>query len=327
MLQTKITEMFGIKYPIIQGGLQGLGTSSLVSAVSESGGLGLITAGSYRDRHDMKMDIRKVREKTAKPFGVNLTIGIRRSMDEFVEGVLEEKIPIVFTSGANPEKYIPLFKKAGIQVVHVVPSVRYAKKAEELGCNAVVVVGYECGGHPGLSDQTSLTLIPQAVKEVSIPVIAAGGFCSGRSLLAALSLGAEGVQMGTCFLATKENPLHPKIKEKVLKLNEDATVIIKRSLRKPARVMKTEVSEKVLALEEQGAGLEELLPYIGGEAYNKVIKTGDLSKGVISLGQVVTMIDKILSVDDLIKNMIEEAETLLEEMSNKYLKYRKEDYS
>jgi NAD(P)H-dependent flavin oxidoreductase YrpB (nitropropane dioxygenase family) len=306
--------MFQIKYPIIQGGLQGLGTSSLVSSVSQAGGLGLITAGSYKDKDEMKADIARVRAQTSNPFGVNIAIGIRRTMDEFVEGVLEAEVPIVFTSGSNPEPYMEAFKRKGIKVVHVVPSVRFAKKAEQLGCDAVVVVGYECGGHPGLHDTTSLVLISKAVQELSIPVIGAGGFSNGRGLLAALSLGAEGIQMGTRFVATKENPVHEKVKQHILGMTENSTVIIKRSIQKPARVIRTELSEKIMAMEQNGATIEELLPYIGGEAYSELIEKGDLSKGVIAAGQAAGAIDKILSVQEVIKQVIEEAEEQLKWM-------------
>jgi NAD(P)H-dependent flavin oxidoreductase YrpB (nitropropane dioxygenase family) len=314
LFKTKITELFQIKYPIIQGGLQGLGTSSIVSAVSEAGGLGLITAGSYKDKEEMKKDIARVQKQTSSPFGVNIAIGIRRPMDEFVEGVIEADIPIVFTSGSNPEPYMDAFKNKGIKVVHVVPSIRFAKKAEQIGCDAVVVIGYECGGHPGLHDTTSLVLISKAVNEVSIPVIGAGGFSSGKGLLAALALGAEGIQMGTRFVATKENPVHENIKQHILKMSENSTVIIKRSIRKPARVIRTELSEKIIEMEQNGATVEELLPYIGGEAYSKLIKMGDLSKGVISAGQVAGSIDKILPAKEVIEQIIQEAEAQLKSM-------------
>lgn len=311
MFETKITELFQIEYPIIQGGLQGLGTSSLVIAVSQAGGLGLITAGSYPNKYAMLQDIKKVRDRTDKPFGVNIAIGIRRSMDEFVEGAIEGGVPIVFTSGANPEKYMEKLKEARIKVVHVVPSLRFAKKAEKIGCDAVVALGYECGGHPGLNDTTSMVLTPKIAKELSIPVIAAGGFSDGKGLLAALSLGAGGIQMGTRFLAVKENPIHIKIKNRLIDLEANDTSIIKHSINKPARVMKTEVSEKIIELESQGCTVEQLLPYIGGEAYKELIETGDVSQGVISLGQVVENIDNIPSVTELINIIVDEAQTEL----------------
>lgn len=315
MFKTKLTEMLGMKYPIIQGGLQGVGTSPLVSAVSAAGGLGLLTAGSFHSKQEMVDDIRRIRDKTDQPFGVNIAIGIRRPMGEFVEGVLEANVPIVFTSGANPEKYMPLFKEAGTKVIHVVPSIRFAKKAERMGCHAVVILGYEGAGHPGLADNTSLTLIPKAAKELSIPVIAAGGFSNGLGLVAALSLGAEAVQMGTRFLATKEAPIHEAIKKKMIELEETDTMIIKRSIRKPMRVMKSKVAEKIELLERNGASVEELMPYIDGASNQKLLKTGDLNAGVMSLGQSVGMIREIITVKQMIDETMEEARQRVTELT------------
>lgn len=307
MFTTAITTLFNIQYPIIQGGLQGIGKADLAAAVSNAGGLGLLTAGSYSDKEMFRKAICHVREKTNNSFGVNLTIGIRQPMDEYVRVVLEEQVPIVFTSGNNPEKFMDEFKSAGITVTHVVPSVRFAKKAEEIGCDAVVVVGYECGGHPGTEAISSLTLIQRVVQEVNIPVIGAGGFSTGKSLVAALALGAAGVQMGTRFLLTKESPLHPKIKEKMIKLSEADTVFVKKSINKPMRVMRTELAEKIIEMEQNDCTIEELLPYIDGESYRKLIEQGDLEAGVISLGQTVGLINDLPSVETVIDRMMEQA--------------------
>ncbi|WP_044746985.1 NAD(P)H-dependent flavin oxidoreductase [Bacillus alveayuensis] len=311
MFQTKITKLFGIKYPIIQGGLQGLGKESLVIAVSNEGALGMLTAGSYKNKEEFKTAIRNVRKQTPNPFGVNITIGIRRPMDEFVEAVIDEEVPIVFTSGQNPQPYMEKLKRAGIIVTHVVPSVRFAKKAETIGCDAVVVVGYECAGHPGLDDVTSLTLVQKAVQELNIPVIAAGGFSTGKSLLAALALGAEGIQMGTRFLLSKESPLHEQVKKQMVSLNETDTLIIKRSIQKPMRVMKTEISKRIAEMEKNNCSLEEIFPYISGESYEKLIREGDIGAGVISLGQTIGLINNIKSVKEIITSIIEEAELQL----------------
>lgn len=312
MMHTAITEMFDIRYPIIQGGLQGLGTSPLVSAVSNAGGLGLITAGSFSSKEEMLEDIESARKLTSKPFGVNIALGIRKPMDEYVEGAIEARVPVVFTSGNNPEKYMESLKANGIKVVHVVPSVRFAKKAESIGCDAVVVVGYECGGHPGKEDVTSLTLIQKAVKELSIPVIAAGGFSTGKSALAAFALGAQGVQMGTRFLASRETALHESIKDKLIKLQETDTVLVKKSIGKAMRVMKTDRALELLKKEEDGAALEEMFPYISGEAYMELIKNGNEKSGVISLGQTIGLIDEIKKTEDIIKDIVQEYEQQLE---------------
>ncbi|TYS89970.1 nitronate monooxygenase family protein [Rossellomorea aquimaris] len=314
MMNTAITKMFNIRYPIIQGGLQGLGTSPLVSAVSEAGGLGLITAGSYSSKEEMLDDISVARRLTSKPFGVNIAIGIRKPMDEFVEGAIEAHVPVVFTSGNNPEKYMDSLKGNEIKVVHVVPSVRFAKKAEAIGCDAVVVVGYECGGHPGREDVTSLTLIQKAVEELSIPVIAAGGFSTGKSALAAFALGAQGVQMGTRFLASKEVVLHESIKRRLIDLQETDTILVKKSIGKAMRVMKTERAVELVEKERAGATLEEIFPYISGESYQELLTTGNDHSGVISLGQTIGLINEIRSAKEIIQNIVEEYEQQLERL-------------
>lgn len=314
MKNTAITKMFNIQYPIIQGGLQGLGKSPLVSAVSNAGGLGLITAGSFSSKEEMMKDIEETRRLTAKPFGVNIAIGIRKPMDEFVEGAIETRVPIVFTSGDNPEKYIESLKANGIKVVHVVPSVRFAKKAEAIGCDAVVVVGYECGGHPGRDDVTSLTLIQRAVAELAIPVIAAGGFSTGKSALAAFALGAKGVQMGTRFLASKEVNLHLSIKDKLIDSQETDTVLVKKSIGKAMRVMKTQRAVELLKMEEAGATLEDIFPYISGESYQEYIDTGNENSGVISLGQTIGLINEIKSAKDIIQDIVKEYHLELERL-------------
>ena len=306
MIETSITEMFGIKYPIIQGGLQGLGTSALVSAVSNAGGMGLITAGSYASKKDMLQDIEKTRTLTSRPFGINAAIGIRRSMDEFIEGAIEAEVPVVFTSGNNPQQYMDRLKKNNIKVVHVSPSIRFAKKAEAIGCDAVVVVGYECGGHPGQDDVTTMTLIQRAVQELSIPVIAAGGISTGKAALSAFALGAQGIQMGTRFLTSKEIGLHPFIKEQLVKMQEMDTVLVKKSINKTARVMKTKNALALLELEENGASLDEIMPYINGESYQKLIKEGNLDSGVIALGQSIGLVNEIKTVNEIFEEIIEE---------------------
>ncbi|WP_017756339.1 NAD(P)H-dependent flavin oxidoreductase [Calidifontibacillus oryziterrae] len=318
MLETTITKMFNIRYPIIQGGLQGLGTSSLVAAVSNAGGLGLITAGSYSSKEEMLRDIEATRRLTLEPFGVNITIGVRKPMDEFVEGVIEAEIPVVFTSGNNPEKYIDLFKRHNIKVVHVVPSIRFAKKAEKLGCDAVVVVGFECGGHPGKDEVTSLILVQKAVQQLSIPVIAAGGFSTGKSMLAAFALGAQAIQMGTRFLATKEVQLHSLLKSRLLQLQETDTIIVKKSIGKPARVMKTDVAIKLAKLEENGASFEEIFPFISGEAYQELISTSNDNRGVLALGQTVGLVNEIKSVQEVIQEVITEYEIQLQSLANHF---------
>lgn len=315
-MDTDITRLFNIRYPIIQGGLQGLGTSPLVSAVSEAGGLGLITAGSYDSKEEMMRDIEVVRSLTDKPFGVNCAIGIRQPMDDFIAGVIEAKVPIVFTSGNNPEPYMADLKAAGVKVVHVAPSVRFALKAQSLGCDAVVVNGYECGGHPGKDDTTSLTLIQKAKKELSIPIIAAGGFSTGKSVLAALALGASGVQMGTRFLLSKEVKLHEKVKRFLAAAGETDTIMVKKSIGKPARVLKTNHAVELAQLEEKGTTFEEIFPYISGESYKELIQTGNLDTGVIATGQTIGLIDEVKTVAEIIEEIAEEFNVTLNNLKS-----------
>ncbi|MGG3942072.1 nitronate monooxygenase [Peribacillus psychrosaccharolyticus] len=318
MFKTAVTELLAIEYPIIQGGLQGLGIEPLVSAVSEAGGLGLLTAGSYASTKEFYQDIEMVRKKTTKPFGVNLALGIRRPMDEFVEAVVNAEVRIVFTSGYSPVQYMEQFKQAGITVVHVVPSVKFAKKAEELGCDAVVIVGFECGGHPGLDEVSTLSLVPQVVEAVKIPVIAAGGLTDGKGLVTALALGAGAVQMGTRFVMTKECPLPEAIKTKLLRAGTSDTVIIKRSINKPNRVYNNAAAKSVLELERKGAGINELMPYIGGEAYQKMLSTGNSEIGILSIGQAIGQINSCESVQDVITAIMEESCEVLRQL-NGYL--------
>lgn len=306
-IETNITHMLGIRYPIIQGGLQGLGTFELASAVSNAGGLGLITAGSFKSKKEMLVDIEKAYRTTDKPFGVNITIGLRKPMDEFVEGAIEAEIPIVFTSGNNPEPFVYRLKERGVKVVHVAPSIRFARKAESLGCDAVVVNGFECAGHPGKSDTTSLVLAQKAANTLRIPVIAAGGFSTGKSLLAALALGAEGVQMGTRFLLSEEVMIHEKVKRHLVHMDEEDTILVKKSIGKVARVWKSERAIELVEMESRSdVALDDILPYISGESYEKLIKEGDFDSGIIALGQTVGLIDQIKPVKAIIDDIVTE---------------------
>ncbi|MGW8428341.1 NAD(P)H-dependent flavin oxidoreductase [Peribacillus simplex] len=305
-LRNRITELLGVQYPIIQGGLHQLGRSQLVTAVAEAGAFGLITASSYDNKVEMQEDIERVRKKTKKPFGVNMSIGIRNNTEQFVDGIIESGISIVFTSGYSPEKYMKQFRDNNVKVIHVVPSIQYAKKAEELGCSGVVAVGKECGGHPGRNAYSTLHLMPEIIKSVSVPVIAAGGFYDGKGLAIAQILGCEAVQYGTRFVMTQESPLHQNIKQLFLKASRENTLIIKESIGKPNRVYQSIIAEKVLELEKNNAPIEKLLPYIGGEAYKKMLETGDINHGVISVGECIGFINDIPTVDDLIKRIMHE---------------------
>jgi NADH:quinone reductase (non-electrogenic) len=268
MFETRLTQLLGIKYPIIQGGLQWFATAQLASAVSEAGGLGIISSLTFPDQNRLRKEIRQIREMTEKPFGVNLSMLPELMKDDRTEEILqiivEEEVPVVETSGRSPEPFIKKLKRAGIKLIHKVPSLRFAQKAESIGADAVIIVGFECGGRPGMDDVTSLVLIPSVADSVRIPVIAGGGIADARGFLAALALGAEGVLMGTRFIATYECPAHPRIKEWFVRARETDTVVIHRSIRSAARVIKNRTTEETLSMENRGASLEELMKVISG---------------------------------------------------------------
>ncbi|MGB9802285.1 NAD(P)H-dependent flavin oxidoreductase [Desulfofundulus sp.] len=314
-MKTRITELLGIKYPIIQGGMQWLSRAELAAAVSNAGGLGVITAATHETKQDLVREIRKTRELTDKPFGVNISmlpeVGPKDKTPAYIEAVIEEKVPVVETSGRSPEEFVPFLKQAGIKLLHKVPAVRFAQKAERIGADAVIIVGFECGGHPGMDDVTTLILVPKAVDSVSIPVIAGGGIADARGFVAALALGAEGVVMGTRFIATKECPAHPKFKEWMVQARETDTTIIQRSIRNAARVIKNSAAEKVLEMETRGASLEELLTVISGRVGRRALFEGDIEGGTFAMGQCVGLINEIKTVKEVIEEIVGSAEAVL----------------
>lgn len=325
MFQTRLTQALGIRFPIIQGqgGLQWLATAELASAVSEAGGLGIISSLSFPDRDTLKKEIQRVKKMTGKPFGVNLSMlpeltkGDRT--EEILEVILEEKVPVLETSGRNPEPFIQRLKKEGIKLIHKVPSVKFAVKAESIGADAVTIVGFECGGHPGMDDVTSLILIPRAASSLKIPLIAGGGIADARGFLAALALGADGILMGTRFVATHECLAHPRIKEWFVRARETDTMIVQRSIRNAARVIRNTASEKTLALEQRGVTLEELLQVVSGQMGQKALKEGDLEGALIACGQCVGLIREIKSVREVIEEIIQGAQSLLKNLNNRLL--------
>ncbi len=308
MFKTRITEMLGIEYPIIQGGMQWLSVAELVSAVSEAGGLGLITAASFPDPEDLRDEIQKTKTLTQKPFGVNISmLPVLMEGDitkRYVKVIVEEKIPVVETSGRNPESLIPALKEGGVKIFHKVPAVRFARKAESVGADAVTIVGFECGGHPGMDDVTSMILIPRATENLDIPVIAGGGIADSRGFMAALALGAEAVVMGTRFLATKECPAHANFKEWLVEAQETDTMMIERSIRNAVRVIRNETAEKVLEMEEKGATLDELIVYISGKVNREAWMSGDLDGATIACGQNVGLIHDVKTVKEVIDDIV-----------------------
>lgn len=318
MFNTRITEMLGVQYPILQGGMQWLAKAELVSAVSNAGGLGFITAVSFATVAELRAEIHKTRDMTDKPFGVNVSmlpaIMPGDLTDAFIELVCEENIPVIETAGRNPEQYVPKLKSAGVKLFHKVPAVRFAHKAQAVGADAVIVVGFECGGHPGLDDVPSLIVLPKAASELDIPVIAAGGFCDGRGLVAALALGAEAVLMGTRFMAVSESPMHDNFKQWMVHAQETDTMVVERSIRNAARIMKNEAARTVAQLEAEGATLEQLLPVISGKVGREAYLSGDIDLGTIACGQVVGRIREIKSAQELIDGIIEEACAIVERL-------------
>jgi len=318
LFKTRITELLGIKYPIVCGGMHLLSRAELVAAVSNAGGLGILASTTFETKEGLREEIRKTKSLTDKPFAVNLNLFPmmrQRSVEEDIDLFIDEGVEIIESSGATPEAYVPRLKEAGVKIIHKVPAVRYAQKAERVGVDAVTIVGFECAGHPGMDDVTSLILIPLAADALKIPVLAGGGFCDGRSFVAALALGADGVVMGTRFVATHECVAHPKIKEWLVKAKETDTMLIDRSLGLPMRVIKNKPAEKALEMDKRGASLEELLTVISGELGKKAWMEGEIDAGVLSLGMAIGRIRDILSVKEVIDGIINEAKAICKRLN------------
>ncbi len=315
MFQTRITEMFGIEYPIIQGGLMWLARAELAAAVAEAGGIGFMTALTHDTPEKLRAEIHKVRRLTSKPFGVNLTfLPSLRPPDfpAYVQVCIDENVRFIETAGRNPEPFLPMLREAGIQVVHKCTSIRHALKAQRIGCAAVSIDGFECAGHPGEDDVTSLILIPLARDALDIPVVASGGFGDGRGLVASLALGADGMNMGTRFVATAECPIHPIVKQALVQADERDTRLLMRSLRNTARFLANDNTEKVLKIEARGkATIEDIKQFMSGLEGKQMIETGDLNKGVFSAGQVIGLIRDVPSVQELFDRIIGEATELM----------------
>ncbi len=309
---TRVTELLNIRYPIIQGGLAHLAYSELAAAVSNAGGLGQITAMSLESPEKLREEIRKVRQLTDKPFGVNFAIGQHgRPFLDYLQVAVDEKVPVVSVTGGNPTPFFQALEGVKVKKLVLVAAKRQAQKAEELGADAVMVVGQEGGGHIGKHDLSTFVLVPQVVDAVSIPVIASGGIGDGRGLMAALCLGAEGIEMGTRFVATKECVhAHEKYKEALVNGDETSTVIIKRSLGAPARVLHNSWAERILELERENATYEQLKDYISGEANKRFAWEGKTEEGFVWAGQVVGLIKDVPSVAELFARMIREAEEI-----------------
>lgn len=316
--ETRVTKLLDIKYPIIQGGLAYLAYADLAAAVSNAGGLGQITAMSLESPELLREEIRKVRRMTDKPFGVNYAIGQHgRPFEHMLDIALEEEVPVISMTGGNPA---PIFKRLEGSVCKklvLVAARRQAEKAEELGADAVMVVGQEGGGHLGKNDLGTMVLVPKVVDALKIPVIASGGIGDGRGMMAALALGAEGIEMGTRFIATKEClHAHPIYKERLVSGTENDTVVIKRSLGAPARAIQNTWTEQILKIEQEAKGYEGLKDFISGTANKRYIYDGEADSGYAWAGQVMGLIEDVPSVDQLLSRMVKDAENIREKWTN-----------
>ncbi len=315
MFKTRFTEMFGVQYPIAQGGMQWVGRAGLVSAVANAGALGFLTALTQPTPEELTREIARCREQTDKPFGVNLTILPSLKPPPYAEyrqAIIEAGIKIVETAGYNPQEHIAVFKKSGVKVIHKCTSVRHAVKAESIGADAISIDGFECAGHPGEDDTPGLILIPAAANKVKIPMIASGGFGDGRGLVAALALGAEGINMGTRFMATLESPIHQRVKEQIVENDERATDLIFRTMRNTARVARNAVSQEVLTIEKRGnATIEDIRHLVAGTRGKVVYEQGDPQFGIWSAGMVQGLIDDIPTCKQLIDRIIAEATQII----------------
>ncbi|MBD2858899.1 nitronate monooxygenase [Spongiibacter sp. KMU-158] len=316
-MKTKLTEMLEIDHPIIQGGMMHVGLAELASAVSNAGGLGILTALTQPTPEALRQEIGRCREMTNKPFGVNVTLLPTINpvpYDEYIQVIIDSGVKVVETAGRSPEKYIPALKEAGVHVIHKCTSVRHSLKAEQIGCSAVSVDGFECAGHPGEDDVPNMVLLPCAGSKLTIPMVASGGIGDGRGLAAALALGAEGVNMGTRFVATKEAPVHENVKKMMVESSELDTALIFRTLRNTARIYKNNIAKQVLEIEGKPGDTEfgELQPLVAGtRGRERVLVAGDTDDGVWTAGLVMGLIDDIPSCEELLSRMVRDAEEIM----------------
>ena len=317
-MKTRITELLGIQHPIIQGGMHYVGFAELAAAVSNAGALGIITGLTQRTPDLLAAEIARCRTLTDKPFGVNLTFLPTVNAPDYpgyIRAIIEGGVKIVETAGNNPAPWMPLMKEHGIKVIHKCTSVRHALKAERIGCDAVSVDGFECGVHPGEDDVPNFILLPRAAEELTIPFVASGGMADGRSLVAALALGAEGINMGTRFIATREAPVHENVKRAIVAASELDTRLVMRPLRNTERVLKNAAVERLLEKERQlGANIrfEDIITEVAG-VYPRIMREGDMDAGAFSCGMVAGLIHDIPSVQELIERIMAEAHRLIHE--------------
>lgn len=311
-MRSRVTELFGIRYPVIQAGMVWVSGWRLAAAVSEAGGLGLIGAGSMKPEL-LRVHIRKAHDATARPFGVNIPL-LRRDAEDLIRVMLEEGVRIAFTSAGHPGKHLPLLKEGGCTVAHVVPSVKHARKVESVGCDAVVAEGFEAGGHNGFEETTTLSLIPKVVDAVSIPVIAAGGIADGRQMAASFALGAEAVQIGTRFAATEESSGHPLFKQQIVEAQDGGTVLTMKKIA-PVRLLRTPFALRAIDAEARGAGEEELRELLGRKREMRGMFDGDIDEGEFEAGQSSALVQEIRPAGDVLRALLEECSTAADTIS------------
>jgi len=318
MIKTRLTEMFGVQHPVVMGGMTGVGYADLVAAVANAGALGFLTAHMFDSAESLAKEIQRVRDQTDKPFGVNMTILPSINpipYDEYRGAICETGVKIVETAGRSPEPHLPDFKAAGVKVIHKCTSVRHAVTAERLGVDVISIDGFECAGHPGEDDVTIMVLLPATVDAVKIPVIASGGMADGRSLAAALALGAEGANMGTRFLATQECRIHENVKRQIVENSERDTVLINRTLRNTSRVARNAISEQVVDIQRDASktfdDVKALVAGVRGRA--NVLEGGDIDGGIWTVGQSQGLIHDIPTCQELVTNIVTQAESIMKE--------------
>tara|TARA_B100000459_G_scaffold144831_1_gene108262 strand:+ start:472 stop:1446 length:975 start_codon:yes stop_codon:yes gene_type:complete len=316
MLKTRITDLFGIEHPVIQGGMQWVGYAELVSAVSNAGALGILTALTQPTPEDLAKEIERTREMTDKPFGVNLTVLPTINpppYEEYAQAIVGSGIKIVETAGRSPEPFMELFKEYDVKVIHKCTSVRHALKAQSVGVSAITIDGFECAGHPGEDDIPSLVLLPQAAEALDVPVAGCGGFSDAKSMVAALALGGEAIVMGTRFMATKEAGIHQNVKEKMTEADELSTNLMFRTMHNTARVFKNSVSDQVVEIESSGsATFEDVKDLVAGQRGRVVFEEGDLEHGIWSAGISVARVKDVPTCKEMVSRLVSEAEEIID---------------
>ena len=317
--KTKITEMLGIEHPIICGGMQWISRAEFVAPVCNAGGIGFITAESLETPEDLKEEIKKIRDLTDKPFGINLSMipefGLPERTLKFCDVIAEQGVKIVETAGSSPEPLMPILKQAGITVIHKLTSVKHALSAQRLGVDAVTMIGFGSGGHIGNDNVASFILLAKAVAALDIPVIAGGGICNGKGFLAALAMGAEAVLMGTAFMMTKECRIHQNIKDRLLETSETDTALLLTTIMNPIRCIKNKLAEECLAIEAKGAGFEEIINTVAGGKGQLAYDGGDPDAAPIACGQIAGLIDEIKSIQQVVDDIIDDASQQLDRLN------------